>query len=110
VRIWRRNIKVPIYRHLSFLCRSWNFNSIKAIDPGEGAVSVHINRPSSTRFVVRVRQRGCRTYKLIGKPFIDIPSATLAMAEAFEKGDYGVGQVVVVADLYDPVVIRELRR
>lgn len=72
--------------------------------------SIHINRPSSTRFIARVRLRGARNYKLVGKPFLAEEMAAKAMIKEFTKGLYYRGDVLLVADWYDPIVTMEMRR
>ena len=71
---------------------------------------VHINRPSSTRYVARVRARGCRRYVLVGRPVRDRATAIRRMARAFAAGRWQRGDVLVVADWYDPLVVCELVR
>ena len=71
---------------------------------------VHINRPSSTRFIARVRWPGCRKYTLLGKPTKSYPAAVARMAKAFASGSYKRGDVLVVADWYEPQQMCELVR
>lgn len=72
---------------------------------------VHINRPSSTRFVARVRSVGCRNYRLLGKPTKSYESAVVRMAKTFAKfRHYKRGDVLAIADYYDPIQIVEIKR
>ena len=69
---------------------------------------VHINRPSSQRYVARVRRSGCRRFKVISRNHKSYPAAVRSMVKAFMSDNYKRGQVIVVADYYDPVVVCEL--
>jgi hypothetical protein len=70
---------------------------------------LHINRPSSTRFVARVRMRGYRKYQLVGKPTKSKATAIRRMAAEFAKGFYHRADVICTADYYDPHQVCELR-
>lgn len=72
---------------------------------------VHINRPSSTRFCARVRARGHRKYKLLGKPTLKFETALRRVANAIAKNSWWKrGDVLLTADYYDPQVIAEIVR
>ena len=72
---------------------------------------LHINRPSSTRFLARVRYPGCRRYMIVGKPTKSLAAATVRMARKFAEGKYKRGDVIMTADWYDPeVVITMMKR
>jgi hypothetical protein len=71
---------------------------------------IHINRPSSTRYIARVRAPGARKYKLVSGRLRRYSSAVRIMAMAFTSGDYKRGDVIMVADYYDPVVVTEIVR
>jgi hypothetical protein len=73
-------------------------------------MSLYIHRPSSTRFVARVRRPGCRNYQLVGKETRSYATAILRMSREFAKRDYQRGDVIMTADYYDPVVLCELVR
>lgn len=66
---------------------------------------IHINQPSSTRYIARVRRHGHRNYELVSKPLCSMEKATVAMAKAFAKGGYERGDVILVADYYDPKIV-----
>ncbi|TAL38890.1 MAG: hypothetical protein EPN97_03335 [Alphaproteobacteria bacterium] len=72
---------------------------------------IHINRPSSTRFIARVRSVGCRKYKLLGKPTKSYEAAVVRMARTFAKfHHYKRGDVLIVADYYEPQQLVEIKR
>jgi hypothetical protein len=71
-------------------------------------VQVHINRPSSTRFIARVRLPGCKRYRVLGKPTRSYRVALRRMITAFESGTYKRGDVLVSADYYDPTQVCEI--
>lgn len=73
--------------------------------------NVHINRPSSTRYVARVRGRGCRKYTVLGRPCMTFAAAFKRMAAEFAVNRHWKrGDVIVVADYYDPVLVAEAVR
>ncbi|MFM7010619.1 MAG: hypothetical protein ACKO0Z_15040 [Betaproteobacteria bacterium] len=72
--------------------------------------AVHINRPSSTRYIARVREPGAREYKLVSGNLKRYSSAVRVMAMAFTSGNYKRGDVIMVADYYDPVIVTEIVR
>lgn len=69
-----------------------------------------LNRPSSSRYVVRVRLPGYRHYEIVGKPTKSYRAALMRMANAFTDKRYKRGDVLLVADWYDPVVLTEIHR
>lgn len=69
---------------------------------------VHINRPSTTRYIARVREPGARRYKLVSGKLKRYSSAVRVLAMAFTSGNYKRGDVIMVADYYDPVVLVEM--
>lgn len=72
---------------------------------------VHINRPSSTRYIARVRGRGCRKYTILGRPCMTFAIAFKRMARKFaEDRHWKRGDVLLVADYYDPEQIAEAVR
>lgn len=73
-------------------------------------VHVHINRPSSTRFQARVRLPGRRKYRLVGTPTKESHKALLTMTREFSRGRYKRGDVLIIADYYEPVVLAEIVR
>lgn len=73
-------------------------------------VTIHINRPSSTRYQARVRLPGHRKYKVIGNPQMELEKALFIMAREFTKDIYKRGDVIVTADYYDPSVVVEMVR
>ncbi len=74
-------------------------------------VAVHINRPSSTRFVARVRARGNRKYTVLGKPTKRLEPALRRVATAMGRTwVWKRGDVLMVADYYDPVLMAEIIR
>ena len=74
------------------------------------AMSIHINRPSSTRFQARVRWPGHRKYILIGNPTRSKEIALVRLAREFARGNYKRGDVLVTADYYDPMAICEIKK
>lgn len=71
---------------------------------------IHINRPSSTRFIARVRRHGCRKYEIVSPAYRSSKRAAMAMMRAFTGGDYKRGDVIMTADYYDPIVVVEVTR
>ena len=74
------------------------------------SVATHINRPSSTRYIARVRAPGAKKYKLVSGRLKRYKSAVRIMAMAFTSGDYKRGDVIMVADNYEPVIVTEIVR
>lgn len=73
--------------------------------------AIHINRPSSTRFQARVRLRGRRRYKLVGKPTKSLRVALIRMAKEFAAWSmYKRGDVLVTADYYESSQVAEICR
>jgi len=73
-------------------------------------MTIHINRPSSTRFIAAVRKDGCRNYQNVTKPLKRSDKAIIAMSKVFAEGNYKRGIVFMIADYYDPVLIAEIIR
>lgn len=74
-------------------------------------MTLHINRPSSTRFQARVRGAGQRKYKLVGKPTREMRTAILRMSKEFAGSSlWKRGDVIIFADYYDPQICCELKR
>ena len=73
---------------------------------------LHLNRPSSTRFVVRKRLRGLRRYILVGKPTRSLQVATRRLADCFADSSKMVkcGDILMTADYYDPIILIEMKR
>lgn len=72
---------------------------------------VHINRPSSTRYVARARARGHRNYKLLCKPTSDFKKALRCAARAFTENNWWKRtDVIVIADYYEPAIVAEITR
>lgn len=71
-------------------------------------MSLHINRPSSTRFVARVRWPGFQRYTVLGKPTKSYAVALKRMVTAFASGNYKRVMEHLPADCYDPTVIAEI--
>lgn len=73
--------------------------------------TVHINLPSSTRFVARVRACGHRKYTVLGKPTKRLEFALRRVATAMGRSWYWKrGDVLMSADYYDPIQIAEIVR
>lgn len=71
-------------------------------------MKLHVNRPSSTIYIARVRRSGCRRYTLLGKPTRSYRVALRRLVSAFEGGHYKRGDVLVAADYYDPTTVCEI--
>jgi hypothetical protein len=74
---------------------------------------VYICRGTNTRYVARVRTRGHRRYRVLGKPTKSFGTALRRMTEAFiadRHHQYKRGGVLMMADYYDPEQICELVR
>jgi hypothetical protein len=71
---------------------------------------VHINRPSSTKFIARARRIGCRNYELIGSPTKSRIKAEMQMAREFSRGEYKRADVLIYADCYEPTMVVEMVR
>lgn len=69
---------------------------------------IHINSPSSTRFVCRVRMRGCRRWRVLPGNSKQLPRAINRLARVFASGKYKRGEVLVTADYYEPTTIMEM--
>ena len=70
--------------------------------------TIHINRPSSTRFIPQIRFYGCRNWITVGPERRDYRRAIMDMAKNFASGNYKRGRVLCVADYYDPTIIVEM--
>lgn len=71
-------------------------------------VPIHINRPSSTRYVALAKGRGCRNWVTL-QSSRSKRRAIRAVSEALAKAIYFRGAVMLAADWYDPVCIYEAR-
>lgn len=71
---------------------------------------LHINRPSSTRYVARVRQAGHRKWTVVGDSYQTQGEAVLGLAERFRYTMWKRGEVLITADCYDPTVIVKMSR
>ena len=72
--------------------------------------AVHINRPSSTRFRVRVQETGRRRWRLLSGEHKKLAQAGARMGRFVADGPYKRGQVLLTADYYDPTVVLEMVR
>ena len=73
-------------------------------------MTVHINRPSSSRFHAMVRRHGYRKWQAAGPGRKNRLDAIMDMARTFGGGDYKRGCVLLTADYYDPLPIVEMKR
>lgn len=63
------------------------------------------------RYHVRVRQPGLRTWQLIGKPTASYKVAVMRLAREFAYSkSYNRGEVLMMAEYYDPISLLEIRR
>lgn len=63
------------------------------------------------RYHVRVRERGMRRYRTVGKSTTSFRVAVRRLADAFvENHNYDRGDVLMTAEYYDPVQLCEMRR
>lgn len=71
---------------------------------------IHINRPSSTRYIARTRAKGCKIWTL--SPLGDMVSrddAIRDMTTQLLNNGHFRGQVLLCAEWYDPLVIAEVK-
>lgn len=71
--------------------------------------AVHINRPSSTRFVAVARPKGHRNWTTL-QGSRSQQKAMAALSRALRGDYYWRGAILLVADYYDPVSILEMRK
>ncbi len=71
---------------------------------------LHINRPSSTRYRVRVRLPGYRRWQLVGGNHQNLSCAAETLGRVMGDGEYKRGEVLVTADYYEPIPILEMVR
>ena len=71
-----------------------------------GAICGGVN----TKYRARVRRRGFQRYELVGKWSRSYRIALRRMTEAFLSGDFQRGDVIMIADYYDPEIICELKK
>jgi hypothetical protein len=81
-------------------------NSGKNHKPFVGAICSGVG----TRYQARVRGYGCRRWQPCGKPTKSYATALRRMTEAFVRGGYKRGDVIMWADYYDPERLCELVR
>ena len=72
---------------------------------------VHICRGTNRRYQARVRLRGHRKYWLVGQPQRSQRKAARLLMSAFVEGPfYKRGDILLLADYYEPVSIFEVVR
>ena len=73
--------------------------------------TIHINRGVNRQYWVRVRERGCRKFHLIGKPVRSKDVAFLRLARLMAASSlYGRGEVLFTSDCYDPSLVISMVR
>lgn len=79
--------------------------------PDDPAAVLHINRGVNVRYCARVRLAGHRQWTPVTKWIRSRRSAFRAMSDAMEANSMlKRGQVLHIADYYDPLVIVEMKR
>lgn len=73
-------------------------------------MALHINRPTSTRFIPQVRGFGCRLWRSAGRPVKSLSNATAIAGRALIDHSAKRARVIMTADWYDPCVIVEMRK
>ena len=71
---------------------------------------IHIFRGVSRRYQARAKMPGGRRYTLIGKPSVSYKATLRRLADAMIEHPYKRGDVLLMADYYDPVPIIEIVR
>ncbi len=61
-------------------------------------------------YIARVRDAGCRNYRVLGKPMKSYARAIKRMAAAFAAGKCKRGDVLRVQEYYDPIQVCEMVR
>lgn len=80
-------------------------------DGSVGYSTVHINRPSSTRFIARAREPFQRRWTIIGKPSKESSTAIGRLARYMaDHPRVKHGDVALTADWYDALIVFEMRR
>ena len=59
-------------------------------------------------FVARWKRKGARRWELLGKPTKAKSMALHRVMKVAEREDYGRGDVLLIADYYDPIQVYEL--
>lgn len=76
-----------------------------------GGAVVHINRPSSTRFGIAVKERGCRKWHVLKGRHKSFTLAMAALGRAMvNNSDYRRGRIFFDADWYEPMLSAEIER
>jgi len=70
----------------------------------------YLCRGSGQKYLARVRWPGHRIYHLLGKPTRSRKVALRRLIEALDTYDYKRGDVLLLAEYYDPVQLFELVR
>lgn len=73
-------------------------------------MSLHINRPLSTRYICRLRESGRRHWTVLDGEFMEEGPALVKLAAAFQDRRWKRGQILVIADCYDPVIVASMTR
>lgn len=72
-------------------------------------MSIHINRPSSTKFVAMVRGYGCRRWIKAGPVRKSVKRAAHDMVRRFySSANLKRGCVLMTADYYDPISVLDM--
>lgn len=71
---------------------------------------VHICKALNVKFIPRVRWAGHRKYELLGKPCKTEAAAIHRLTKAMATKRYKRGDVLMLADWYDPLITIEIVR
>jgi len=72
--------------------------------------ALHINRGVNVRYCARVRRHGYRKWEPVTSWIKSDTRAIKAAAAAFCDHRFKRGQVLMIADWYDPIVVCEMSR
>ena len=73
-------------------------------------MTLHINRPSSTRFSAFVRDRGCRKFRVVSRPKKSYVNCAALLARVMTRSGSKEGYVCLTADYYDPSILLKMSK
>lgn len=71
---------------------------------------IHISRGVNVKYIARVRLPGHRKWSIIGAWTKSRDAAFKSLAKHFVSTQWKRGEVLMIADYYDPIVIVEMTR
>ena len=71
---------------------------------------VHINQGVNVQYAARVRKPHARKWTLVSELSPSRDTAFVKLSEHFVSEQWARGEVIMIADYYDPVPIVEMRR